>query len=72
MSLIVLEVELTQKIIFKELGLFIDGSSQDFHFVHQRFIHQINRRHGTQVIYMELSGVVESWIMISSLLSCTT
>ena len=28
--------------------------------------------HGTQNIYMELRGVVESWIMRSSLLSFTT
>ena len=38
---------------------------KDFHFVHQRFLNLIKRRHGTQVIYMQLRGVVESWIMIS-------
>ena len=36
---------------------------KDFHFVHQRFLNLINRRHGTQNIYMELRGVVESWII---------
>ena len=32
MSLIVLDIELTEKNIFKELGLFIDGSLQGFSF----------------------------------------
>ena len=32
MSLIVLDIELTQKSIFKELGLYIDGSLQGFSF----------------------------------------
>ena len=43
-----------------------------FRFVHQSLLNLINRLHGTQVIYMELRGVVESWIKISSLLSFTT
>ena len=67
MSLIVLDVELTEKNIIKELGLFIDGSLQAF-FVHGGVINLINRRHGKQVIYKELREEVESWIMISSLL----
>ena len=33
---------------------------KDFHFVHQRLSNLINRQHGTQVIYMELRGVVNS------------
>ena len=45
---------------------------KDFHFVHRKLLNLINRQHGTQVIYMELRGVEESWIMISSLLSFTT
>ena len=45
---------------------------RDFHFVHQSLLNLINKRHGTQIIYMELRGVVESWIMISSLLFFTT
>ena len=45
---------------------------KDFHFVHQILLNRINRQHGTQVIYMELRGVVESWIMMSYLLSFTT
>ena len=45
---------------------------KDFHFVPQRFLNPINRQHGTQAIYMELRGVVESWIKIRSLLSFTT
>ena len=36
---------------------------KDFHFFHRRLSNLINRRHGTQVIYMELRGVVESLIM---------
>ena len=31
----------------------------DFHFVHQRLLNLIYRQHGTQVIYMELRGVVD-------------
>ena len=54
------------------IELFLMVLYKDFHFVHQRLLNLINRRHGTQVIYMELRGVVESWIMISSLLSSTT
>ena len=42
------------------------------HFVHQSLLNLTNRRHRTQVIYMELRGVVESWIMRSFLLSFTT
>ena len=43
-----------------------------FHFVHQGLLNLINRRHGTQVTYMELHEVVEGWIMRSCLLSVTT
>ena len=32
MSLIVLDIELTEKNVIKELGLFIDGSRQGFSF----------------------------------------
>ena len=72
MSLIVIDMELTEKNVIKELGLFIDGSVQGFHFVRQRLLNLINRQHGTQIIYMELLGVVESWNMRSCLLSFTT
>ena len=65
MSLIVLDIELTEKNISKELGLFLMVLYKDFHFVRQRLLNLINRRHGTQVIYMEMRGVVESWIMRS-------
>ena len=43
-----------------------------FNFVRQRLLNLKNRQHGTQVIYIELRGVVEIWIMISSLLFPTT
>ena len=46
--------------------------NKDFHFVHQNILNLTNRRHETQVIYMELRGVVENWIMRSCLLSFTT
>ena len=72
MSCIVLDVELTDKNVIKELGLFTDGSLQGFFLVRQRLLNLINRRHGTQDIYMDLRGVVESWIMRSYLLSFTT
>ena len=72
MSLIVLDMELIEKNLNKELGLFLMVLYKDFNFVRQRLLHLINRRHGTQYIYMELPGVVESWIMRSCLLSFTT
>ena len=72
MSLIVLDIELTEKDIFIDLVLYIDGSLQGFSFCPPKTINLISRRHVTQVNYMELRGVVESWIMISSLLSFTT
>ena len=72
MFCIVLDIELTEKNIIKELGLYIDGSVQGFSFCPQSLLNLINRRHGTQVIYMELRRVVESWSMRSCLLSSTT
>ena len=71
-SLNVLDIELTEKNIYKELGLFLTVLYKDFHFVHQRFVNLMNRQNGSQDIYMELRGVVESWIMMNSLLSFTT
>ena len=35
---------------------------KDFQFVRQRHLNIINRQHGTQDIYKEMRGVVESWI----------
>ena len=67
-----MDIELTDESITKELGLYIDGSLQGFSFCPPRLLNLINRQHGTQVIYMELRGVVESWIMRSCLLSFTT
>ena len=71
MSLIVLDVELTEKNIIKELGLLM-VRYKNFHIVRQRLLNLINRQHGAQVIYMELRGVVESRIMRNSLLFSTT
>ena len=71
MSFIVLDIELTEKNVIKELGLFIDGSVQGFSFCPPKTFNPKNRQHGTQVIYMELRGVVESWNMRSCLLSFT-
>ena len=71
-SLIVPDRELTEKNITKELGFLLMVLYKDFHFVHQKLSNLINRRHGTRYIYMELRGVVESWIMRSCLLSFTT
>ena len=72
MSLIVIDIELTEKNIIEELGFFLTVLYKDFHFVRQRLLNLTNRQHGTQIIYMELSGVVGSWIMKSCLLSSTT
>ena len=72
MSLSVLDIELTEKNVIKELGLFLMVLYKDFHYVHQKLLNPINRKHGTQLIYMELRGIVESWNMRSCLLSFTT
>ena len=72
MSLIVLDIELTEKNIFKELRLYIHGSLQGISFSPPKTFKPKNRQHGIQVNYMELLGVVESWIMITSLLSFMT
>ena len=71
MSLIVLDIELTEKNVIKELGLFIDGSVQGFSFCPPKSFKPNNRQNGTQIIYMELCGVVENWSMRSCLLSLT-
>ena len=68
MSGIVLDIELIEKNIIKELGLYIDGSVQGFSFCPPKSFKLINRRHGTQVIFTGLRGVMESWIMRSFLL----
>ena len=72
MSLNVLDVELTEKNVIKELSIFIDGSVQGFSFCPPKILNLINRQHGTQIIYMELRRVVEIWNMRSCLLSFTT
>ena len=65
MPLVVLDIELIEKNIIKELRFFLMVLCKYFHFVHQRLLNLTNRRHGTLVIYMELRGVLESWIMRS-------
>ena len=72
MSLIVLDIELTEKNIIKELGLFLMVLYKVFHFARRGLLNLIDRRHGIQVNFQELRGVVESWIMRSVLLSFTT
>ena len=68
MSLIVLDIELTEENLIKELGLHIGGFLQGSPFCPPKVLNLKNRRHGTQVICMELRGVVESWIMVCCLL----
>ena len=63
MSLIVLDIELTEKNIIKELGLFIDGSLQGFSFCPPKTFKP--NKQASWNIYMQLRGVVESWIMRS-------
>ena len=72
MSLIVLDIELPGKNVIKEWDFLMMVLCKDFHFVHQRLLNLINRRRGRQVIYRELGGKVEKWIMRSCLLSFTT
>ena len=71
-SLIVLDIDLTEKNIIRKLGFFLMVLYKEFHFVHQRLLNLTNRRQGTQVSCIELRRVVESWIMRSFLLSFTT
>ena len=68
----VLDIELTKKNILKNLEFLLMILYKGFHFVHQRLLNLIKRRHGTQVVYLELRGVVESWIMRSFMLSFAT
>ena len=72
MFLIVLDIELTEKNINKEMEILLLGLYKAFHFVRQRLFNLINRQHGTQVVYRELRGLMESWNMTSCLLSFTT
>ena len=44
--MIALVIELTEKNIIKELGLFLMVLYNDFHFVRQRLLNLINREHG--------------------------
>ena len=67
--MIVLDIKITEKNTFKELGPFNDGSLQGFSFCPPKTFKP--NKQTTQVIYMELRGVVKTWIMISSLLSFT-
>ena len=64
MSLVVLDIQLIENDIIKELGVNLMVLHKDFHFVQQNLLNLIDRQHGLQAIYMELRGVVESWIMI--------
>ena len=73
MSLNARDIELTEKKTkSKNWDFLLMSQYKDFHFVRQRLLNLINRLNGTQVIYKELCGVVESWIMKSCLLSFTT
>ena len=72
MSCILLDIELTEKNIIKDLDFILMDLYKDFHFVHQSLLNLNNMRHGTQVTYMELRGVMESWILRRCLLSFTT
>ena len=72
MSLILLDIERTEKNVIKELGLFIDGCVQGFSFCPPKTFKPNKQTNGTQIIYMEMRGVVESWNMRSCLLSFTT
>ena len=65
---VVLEIELTEKTQLKKWDFLLMVLYKDFHFVRRRLFNQINRQHGTQVIYTELRWVVKICIMRSSLL----
>ena len=72
MSLLVLDIDRTEKTILKNWDFKLMVLYKDFHFVRQRFSNLIDRQRGAQVIYMELRGVVERLFMRSCLLSFTT
>ena len=50
MSLIVLDIELTEKNVIKELGFLLMVLYKVFHFVRQRLLNLINKQHGTQIM----------------------
>ena len=71
MSWIVLDIELTEKIIINELGLFVDGSVQGFSFCPPKNFKTIKQTtwNTSHLHGIELRVVVESWNMLSSWLS---
>ena len=72
MSLIVLDIELTDKNLIKELGLYIDGSLQGFSFCPPKTFKSNKQTTWNTRHLHPIFGVVGSRIMISSLLSFTT
>ena len=72
MLLIVIDMELTEKNINKELVPFIVGSLQGLSIFPPKTFKPNKQTTWNTNIYMELRGVVESWTMRSCLLSLTT
>ena len=65
MSLILVNIKLTGKNMIKELGLFIDGSLQGFSLYPPKTFKPDKQTTWNTIntIYMELPGVVETWIL---------
>ena len=62
---IVLDFELADKKVIKELGVFIDGKVQGHSIVLQRSTNQQIKRFGAQKTCTELSGPVDVWTTVT-------
>ena len=71
-SCIILDIELADKNVIKELGVFIDGSLQGFSFCPPKAFKPNKQTTWNTIHQRGIDGMVESWIMISSWLSFTT
>ena len=65
MSCSVLDFELADKNVFKELGVLIDGKIRDTHFLLQKSTHPQNKRFGAQATCTEVCVIVDVWITVS-------
>ena len=65
MPCIVLDVELADKNLNNELGVFIDGKLQGYPFRPPKNTNPQNKRFGAQETCKELFGTVDVWVTVS-------
>ena len=65
MSSIVIDIELADNTVIKELGVFIDSKVQEYPFRPPKNTNPQNKRLGAQKTGMELCGTVDVWITVS-------